>query len=203
MYPTVNDLSDWLRRKGSQALKTLSVLILGLTLLLGAPLQTPALSDVQQLVVDSWKLVNQGYLDPDHLDAVRWRRQRQKALEKSIESSEDAYRAIEVMLSNLGDPYTRVLRPADYAALKNSTSGNLSGVGLQLGPGDAPNQVVVISALEGSPAAEAALSSGTELMTVDGVSVSELGLEGTAAALRGDVGTQVVLTLASRDGEPQ
>ena len=201
MYPTVNDLSDWLRRKGSQALKTLSVLILGLTLLLGAPLQTPALSDVQQLVVDSWKLVNQGYLDPDHLDAVRWRRQRQKALEKSIESSEDAYRAIEVMLSNLGDPYTRVLRPADYAALKNSTSGNLSGVGLQLGPGDAPNQVVVISALEGSPAAEAALSSGTELMTVDGVSVSELGLEGTAAALRGDVGTQVVLTLASRDGE--
>jgi len=201
MYPTVNDLSDWLQRKGSQALRALGVLILGLILLLGTPLQTAALSDVQQLVVDSWKLVNQGYLDPDHLDAVRWRRQRQKALEKSIENSEDAYRAIEVMLSSLGDPYTRVLRPGDYAALKNSTSGNLSGVGLQLGPGGAPDQVVVISALEGSPAAEAALNAGTELVTVDGVSVSELGLEGTAAALRGDVGTQVVLTLSSREGE--
>ena len=203
MYPTVNDLSDWLQRKGSQALKTLGVLILGLTLLLAEPLQTPALSDAQQLVVDSWRLVNQGYLDPNHLDAVRWRRQRQKALEKTIDSSEDAYRAIEVMLSTLGDPYTRVLRPADYAALKNSTSGSLSGVGLQLGPGDQRDQIVVISALEGSPAAEADLTSGTELLSVDGERVQQLGLEGTATALRGDVGTQVLLELVGRDGEPR
>ena len=202
MYPTVKDLSDCLRRRSSQGLKALSVLILGLILLLSAPLQVPALSDTQQLVVDSWRLVNQGYLDPDHLDEVRWRRQRQKALEKSIESSEDAYRAIEVMLSSIGDPYTRVLRPADYAALKNSTNGNLSGVGLQLGPGEQPDQVVVISALEGSPAAEADLSSGTELLAVDSVPVKDLGLEGTATALRGDVGTQVVLMLAGDDGDP-
>ena len=196
-------ISDWLQRKGSQALKACVVLIIGLTLVLVAPMQAPALSDAQQLVVDSWRLVNQGYLDPDHLDSVRWRRQRQKALEKSIETSEDAYAAIEVMLSSIGDPYTRVLRPSDYAALKNSTSGNLSGVGLQLGPGDQPQQVVVISALEGSPAAEADLSSGTELLSVDGVAVSDLGLEGTATALRGDIGTQVVLTLAGREGETQ
>ena len=202
MYPTVKDLSDWLQRRSSQGLKVLSVLILGLLLLLSAPLQAPALSDTQQLVVDSWRLVNQGYLDPDHLDEVRWRRQRQKALEKSIESSEDAYRAIEVMLSSIGDPYTRVLRPADYAALKSSTNGNLSGVGLQLGPGEMPDQVVVISALEGSPAAEADMSSGTELLAVDSVPVKDLGLEGTATALRGDIGTQVVLTLAGRDGDP-
>ena len=201
MYPTVKDLSDWLQRKGSQGLKVLSVLILGLTLLLAGPLQVPALSDAQQLVVDSWRLVNQGYLDPDHLDEVRWRRQRQKALEKTIESSEDAYSAIEVMLSTLGDPYTRVLRPADYAALKSSTNGNLSGIGLQLGPGKDADQVVVISALEGSPAAEADLSSGTELLAVDGVPVKDLGLEGTATALRGDVGTQVVLTLAGADAD--
>ena len=106
------------------------------------------------------------------------------------------------MLSSIGDPYTRVLRPADYAALKSSTSGNLSGVGLQLGPGEMPDQVVVISALEGSPAAEADMSSGTELLAVDSVPVKDLGLEGTATALRGDIGTQVVLTLAGRDGDP-
>ena len=55
-------------------------------------------------------------------------------MERSIESSEDAYAAIESMLSHTGDPYTRLLRPEDYAALKNSTNGSLSGVGLQLGP---------------------------------------------------------------------
>jgi carboxyl-terminal processing protease len=153
------------------------------------------------LVVDSWRLVNQGFWNPEQLDEVRWRRQRQKAMERSIESSDDAYTAIEAMLAQLGDPYTRLLRPADYAALKNSTSGNLSGVGLQLGPDEGGNGVVVISALEGSPAGEADITSGTQLLSVDGKAVLDLGLEGTVAALRGDVGSQVVLTLGNSNGE--
>ena len=201
MYPTVNDSSDALHRKGSGGLRALFVLILGLLVVLWTPQPVHALSDAQQLVVDSWRLVNQGYFDPDHLDAVHWRRQRQKALEKTIESSEDAYSAIEIMLSKLDDPYTRLLRPEDYTALKNSTSGNLSGVGLQLGPGEGADQVVVISALEGSPAAEAELTSGTKVLAVDGRSATALGLEGTANALRGDIGTQVVLTLADEAGD--
>ena len=64
------------------------------------------------------------------------KRQRQKAMEKTIDSSEDAYAAIDRCWLTLGDPYTRLLRPEDYAALKNSTNGSLSGVGLQLGPDD-------------------------------------------------------------------
>ena len=167
MYPTVNDSSEGLRDKPSHWVKTLCVLILGLFLTLAAPCPATALSDTQQLVVDSWRLVNQGYLDPDHLDAVRWRRQRQKALEKSIVSSEDAYGAIDGMLSTLDDPYTRLLRPSDYAALKDSTNGNLSGVGLQLGASDQSDRVLVISALDGSPASDAELMTGTPILAVD------------------------------------
>ena len=117
MYPTVNDPSECLRHRRSHWVKSLCVLILGLFLTLAGPCSATALSDTQQLVVDSWRLVNQGYLDPEHLDAVRWRRQRQKALEKSIVSSEDAYSAIDGMLSALDDPYTRLLRPDDYLSL--------------------------------------------------------------------------------------
>ncbi|MCH1604621.1 MAG: S41 family peptidase, partial [Synechococcus sp. MOX_bin13] len=120
---------------------------------------------------------------------------------RSIESSNDAYAAIESMLAQLGDPYTRLLRPEDYTALKNSTNGSLSGVGLQLGPDESSNGVVVISALEGSPAGEAEITSGTQLLSVDGKDVVDLGLEGTVAALRGDVGSQVVLTLDNGSGE--
>ena len=152
-------------------------------------------------MVDSWRLVNQGFWNPEQLDAVRWKRQRQKALERSIESSNDAYAAIESMLAQLGDPYTRLLRPEDYTALKNSTSGSLSGVGLQLGPDESSNGVVVISALEGSPAGEAEITSGTQLLSVDGRDVVDLGLEATVAALRGDAGSQVVLTLDNGSGE--
>ena len=195
MYPTVNDLSDWLRRKGFQALRQLIAASLCCFLVRGSACTAVALSDTQQLVVDSWRLVNQGFWNPEQLDAVRWKRQRQKAMERSIESSNDAYAAIESMLAQLGDPYTRLLRPEDYTALKNSTNGSLSGVGLQLGPDESSNGVVVISALEGSPAGEAEITSGTQLLSVDGKDVVDLGLEGTVAALRGDVGSQVVLTL--------
>ncbi|QNI96417.1 carboxyl-terminal processing protease CtpZ [Synechococcus sp. RS9902] len=201
MYPTVNDLSDWLRRRGFQALRQLIAASLCCFLVLGSACTAFALSDTQQLVVDSWRLVNQGFWNPEQLDAVRWKRQRQKAMERSIESSNDAYAAIESMLAQLGDPYTRLLRPEDYTALKNSTNGSLSGVGLQLGPDESSNGVVVISALEGSPAGEAEITSGTQLLSVDGRAVVDLGLEGTVAALRGDVGSQVVLTLDNGSGE--
>ncbi|MCB4407761.1 carboxyl-terminal processing protease CtpZ [Synechococcus sp. MU1642] len=201
MYPTVNYLSDWLRRKGCRTIRRLIAAVLCCFLVLGTACTAVALSDTQQLVVDSWRLVNQGFWNTEHLDAVRWRRQRQKAMERSIESSEDAYSAIESMLAQLGDPYTRLLRPKDYIALKNSTNGSLSGVGLQLGPDEGTNGVVVISALEGSPASEAEITSGTQLLSVDGRAVMDLGLEGTVAALRGDVGSQVVLTLDNGSGE--
>ena len=201
MYPTVNDLSEWLRCNGFRPLRQLITVALSCILLLGNACTVVALSDTQQLVVDSWRLVNQGFWNPDQLDEVRWRRQRQKAMERSIESSDDAYRAIESMLAQLGDPYTRLLRPDDYTALKNSTSGNLSGVGLQLGPDEDGNGVVVISALEGSPAGEAEITSGTRLLSVDGRPVMDLSLEGTVSALRGDVGSQVVLTFENSNGE--
>ena len=201
MYSFVNEYSKPLRRLGCAAGRTAIAVTLLLVISLSPGVRAvDALSDAQQLVVDSWRLVNQGYFDPDQLDHVRWRRQRQKALEKSIVSSEDAYRAIETMLAVLDDPYTRLLRPDDYAALKDSTSGNLSGVGLQLGPGEDTGEVVVISALDGSPAADADMSSGTRILAVDHQPVEPLGLEGTAEALRGDVGTQVVLTIQGSDG---
>ena len=171
---------------------------LALLLLLAQPASCWALSDAQQLVVESWRLVNQSYVDPDRFESVNWRRLRQKAMEKSIQSSEDAYGAIEAMLAPLGDPYTRLLRPADFASLKANTEGTVSGVGLQLGlRPEAPDQgndasIVVIAPLEESPADQAGIVSGSDLVRVDGVLTSDLGLEGTAARLRGPAGSRVL-----------
>lgn len=168
--------------------------------LLGQAAPVAALSDAQQLVVEAWRLVNQSYVDPARFEAVHWRRLRQKALERSIESSSDAYDAIEAMLTPLGDPYTRLLRPADYAALRSSTEGTVSGVGLQLGLRSSDQAIVVIAPLDGSPAAEAGITSGAELLRVNGQATAALGLEQTAAALRGSSGTTVLITVRSGEG---
>ncbi len=196
MLPTVNGWSDRLRRLAFALASAILIVLL-------ATPNALALNDAQQLVVESWRLVNQGYLDPDQFDQIRWKRLRQKALENTIETSEEAYSAIEAMLLPLNDPYTRLLRPADYEVMKASNEGNLSGVGLQLGHRQDSNAIVVIAPLEGSPAAEAGIISGTEVLAVNGEAVETLGLETTAARLRGAVGTQVVLTLLPPQEEEQ
>jgi carboxyl-terminal processing protease len=159
-----------------------------------------ALNDPQQLVVEAWRLVNQSYVDPARFEAVGWRRLRQKALERPIQTYADAHGAIEAMLRPLGDPYTRLLRPDAYRALKATTRGSVSGVGLQLALRDA--QVVVIAPLDGSPAAAAGIASGSEILRVNGQPATELGLEGTAAALRGAAGTEVLVELQPPHGRP-
>ena len=66
-----------------------------------------ALSDSRQLVLDAWTLVNEGFYDPEKFDEVQWKRIRQKTLQKQIETSEEAYSAIEDML-----------RPVSYTHLR-------------------------------------------------------------------------------------
>ena len=127
-----------------------------------------ALSDSRQLVLDAWTLVNEGFYDPEKFDEIQWKRIRQKTLQKQIETSEEAYSAIEDMLRPLDDPYTRVLRPKDYELLKSSNFGSeINGVGLQLGEDD-DNKVKVISTLGGSPAEEAGIVSGYLMMNGSG-----------------------------------
>lgn len=160
-----------------------------------------ALNDEQQLVVEAWRLVNQSYVDPERFEQVHWKQLRQKALEQQITTAGQAYDAIEKMLVPLGDPYTRLLRPAEYATLRSNTQGTVSGVGLQLGLRPADQQIVVIAPLDGSPAAAAEIPSGSEVLRVNGQASGELGLEKTAAALRGPAGSSVLLLLKSPQGK--
>ncbi len=163
-----------------------------------------ALNDGQALVLESWKLVNEGYLNKSRFEEVQWRRLRQKALEEPITTSEEAYSAIESMLLPLGDPYTRLLRPDDYTAMKASNLGSeINGVGLQLGSRSEDGEIVVIAPLEGSPAADAGILSGTTLLSVNGESPKSLGLEATAARLRGETGSQVLVLIKPPNGEPE
>ena len=173
----------------------------GLCLLLCLPAPALALSDAQQLVVEAWRLVNQSYVDPARLEAVQWRRLRQKALETSIASSVQAYDAIEAMLAPIGDPYTRMLRPEEYATLRSNTQGRVTGVGLQLGLRAGDQRIVVIAPLDASPAVDAGIVSGTEILKVDGIPADVLGLEGTAARLRGPAGSDVLLALRTPAGK--
>jgi carboxyl-terminal processing protease len=96
--------------------------------------------------------------------------------------------AIRGMVSSL-DPYSAFLDSDEYDEIKISSSGEYSGVGIEVSMED--DQVVVISPFEGSPAAEAGIRSGDVIATIDGVPVNTTTLADTIGRMRGKEGTLV------------
>jgi len=96
--------------------------------------------------------------------------------------------AVRGMVSSL-DPYSAYLDGDDYDEIKISSSGQYSGVGLEVSMQD--DQVVVIAPLEDSPAARAGIRSGDVIATIDGVAVNSSTLDDTIGRMRGAEGTQV------------
>lgn len=63
-----------------------------------------------------------------------------------------AYAEISSMLEDLGDPYTRVIPPKEYADFRVSSDGELQGVGLLIANQPVNNHLLVLSAIKGGPA---------------------------------------------------
>ena len=96
--------------------------------------------------------------------------------------------AIRGMVSSL-DPYSAYLDGDEYDEIKISSSGQYSGVGIEVSMED--DQVVVIAPFDGSPAAEAGIRSGDVIATIDGVAVNTNTLADTIERMRGKEGTTV------------
>jgi carboxyl-terminal processing protease len=96
--------------------------------------------------------------------------------------------AVRGMVSSL-DPYSAYLDGEDYDEIKISSSGQYSGVGIEVSMED--DQVVVIAPFEDSPAARAGIRSGDIIVTIDGVPVNTATLDDTIGRMRGAEGTQV------------
>ncbi len=177
------------------------IMILGFTCFLFNVGNAKALSDSKQIVLDAWTLVNEGFYDPERFQDIQWKKIRQTTLQKQIDTSEEAYAAIEEMLKPLEDPYTRVLRPKDYELLKSSNLGSeINGVGLQLGEDESNGKIKVISTLAGSPAEDNGIVAGDFIESVDGENALQMGLAKTASKLRGEKGTKVLVQISSNEG---
>jgi carboxyl-terminal processing protease len=91
------------------------------------------------------------------------------------------------------DPFSRYVPPAEAAAARAARVGQ-TGLGLRLGRGR-HGAVAVTQLLPGSPAAEAGVNVGDEVLAIDGVPVSGADLALAALLLDGPEGTEAVLRL--------
>jgi carboxyl-terminal processing protease len=87
------------------------------------------------------------------------------------------------------DPYSAYLDGDEYDEIKISSSGQYSGVGIEVSLED--DQVVVIAPFEGSPAALAGIRSGDVIASIDGIAVKTNALDDTIGRMRGKEGTSV------------
>jgi carboxyl-terminal processing protease len=96
--------------------------------------------------------------------------------------------AIRGMVSSL-DPYSAYLDGDEYDEIKISSSGQYTGLGLEVSMED--DQVVVVAPFDGSPAALAGIRSGDVIATIDGVPVNTTMLSDTIGRMRGKEGSSI------------
>ncbi|AFY78528.1 C-terminal processing peptidase [Pleurocapsa sp. PCC 7327] len=157
-----------------------------------------AFTEEQKLVLQSWRLVNQAYID-ETFNHQNWWLVRQQYLKKPLSDRKETYTAIEQMLATLDEPFTRLLRPEQYHNLQVSTAGELSGIGLQININSETGHLEVVAPLAGSPAEAAGIAPRDRILKIDGVDTSTLTLDEAAARMRGPSGTKVSLTIQPSD----
>ncbi len=150
-----------------------------------------------ELYDDVWKIVNKKYYDPTN-NSQDWNKWRYRYQNK-LKTKEDAYVAIETMLSSLNDPYTRFLDPKEFSEETQSIKGSLKGIGTQIGLRD--GELVIIAPLEDSPAERAGLLADDRILEINGESTKGISIDAAADKIRGEKGTTVTL-LIQRKGVP-
>ena len=162
-----------------------------------APSGASLISDSPKEVMDqAWQIVFRDYLDINgKYTPEKWRSLRREVLAKSYGSPKEAYEAIRGMLAALDDPYTRFLDPREFKEMQIDTSGELSGVGIQLSLDKDTKNLVVIAPIEGSPASKAGVQPQDVIAAIDGKSTKGMSTEDAVKLIRGQAGTTVTLTL--------
>ena len=88
-------------------------------------------------------------------------------------------------LTDVLDPHSRFMDPEEYGRLKKETEGNeeIDGIGIDVEK--RKNRFVIISPIEGSPAAKAGIEPGDVIKRVDGVEIATLEFDEAVARMQG------------------
>ncbi|MBO3459006.1 S41 family peptidase [Aetokthonos hydrillicola Thurmond2011] len=156
----------------------------------------------KELVDEVWQIIDRQYVDGtfNHLD---WQAVRKEYLSKSYNNKQEAYKSIREMLKKLDDPYTRFMSPEEFKSLQVDTSGELTGIGIQIGLDEKNGKkLTVIAPIEDTPAFKAGLLAKDVITKINGKNTEGMDINQAVALIRGEAGTQVTLSIV-RNGQPK
>lgn len=104
------------------------------------------------------------------------------------------------LMETVGDPYTCYYSVEEMKELSADIEGIFHGIGAYLEMDYDAGYAKISGVIDGTPASQSDIKVGDYIIKVDGVDTYEMTLTDVVAMIRGDAGTQVVLTL-NRGGE--
>ena len=148
-----------------------------------------------------WQIINHQYVDTSFND-TDWLEIRQEYIKNAdYNGQEDAYQAIREMLGKLEDPYTRFMNPEEFQNMRIDTSGELTGVGIQIAKDEKTDRLVVISPIEDTPAFEAGILAQDLIVEIDGKDTKGMDVNDAVKLIRGERGSKVTLTIERKGNQ--
>ena len=153
-------------------------------------------NNYKEVIDHVWQIVYRDFLDSNgKFERSNWINIRKDLLAKKYSDSSEAYEAIRNMLSYLDDPYTRFLDPKEFNQMRIDTSGELTGVGIQIVKDKESDDLIIISPIEGTPAYESGIKARDKILSIDDVSTKGMNIEDAVKLIRGQRGTKVKLEI--------
>jgi len=150
----------------------------------------------KEVIDHVWQIVYRDFLDSSgKFQKSNWINLRKEVLSKTYSDSNEAYDAIRDMLSNLDDSYTRFLEPKEFNQMRIDTSGELTGVGIQIVKDKESDDLIIISPIEGTPAFDAGIKARDKILSIDDISTEGMNIEDAVKLIRGQRGTKVKLEI--------
>lgn len=115
---------------------------------------------------------------------------------EELDDRELLEKAITGLLGEL-DPHSAFLQEDSYSELKEHTTGEFGGLGIEIGL--ERGYVRIISPIDGTPAARAGLRPGDLILKLDDRSTQGMSLNEAVSLMRGSKGTSITLTIG-REG---
>lgn len=105
----------------------------------------------------------------------------------------------EGLTDSTGDPYTEFFNVTDAQQFQDDLTGTFTGIGAELGKEN--DVVIVVSPLEGFPAETAGLRPKDVIAAIDGEDSTGFSITQAVSKIRGEEGTDVVLTVVRNQSE--
>ncbi|MBO7196982.1 MAG: S41 family peptidase [Clostridia bacterium] len=96
---------------------------------------------------------------------------------------------------SLGDPYSAYRPPVEAEDFMTDMSGKFGGIGVMVEYNDQDESIMINTVYPDSPAEKAGIKVGDYIHAVDGKTVEELGYTNAVNYVRGEIGTDVELTM--------